>query len=95
MNIAIIGNPKLNSSTISKLSEKLTASSNIVKVPIIADYTAEDRAIDAELVEGFERIDWADMVIAVPKCGLAFTHDITAELAYARYKKKTVFIYYG
>lgn len=92
MNVAIIGNIRSNAAMISKLSEKITGSGNTVKCP--PESVASD-SVDAELIESFERIDWADMVIAVPKVGLAFTHDTTAELAYAKHKRKTVFIYYG
>lgn len=92
MNIAIIGNPKTNSSTIKSLAERLTASGNTLKYPI---EDAPSNGVDSEIIEIFEHIDWADMVIAIPREALAFNHDTTAGLAYAKYKKKTAFIYYG
>lgn len=92
MNITIIGNQKTNSATIRNLLVKLTESGNAVTYS--SDTPAND-TVDAELLESFDRIDRADLVIAVPKRDLIFDHNTTAELAYARHNSKMVFIFYG
>lgn len=94
MNIALIGSLKSNASTINSLSEKLTTAGNTVRTPSQNSNSAASTSVDSDFIESFERIDWADMIIAIPKEGLSFTHDITAQLAYAKHRKKSVFIYY-
>lgn len=92
MNVMILGNHKTNEDTIRYLSERLAAAGNTVRQS--AQRSAETGE-DSALIESFKNVDWADMIIAVPKEGLIFAHSITAEIAYARHKGKGVFIYYG
>lgn len=92
MNVVIIGNPKTNSEVLKSIAGKLTEAGLSVRYPTVEML---DLGEDSAIIETFERIDWADMVIAVPKEGLVFNHTITSEIAYAKHKQRPVFIYYG
>ena len=90
MNVVIVGNLKTNGDTIRGISETLTGSGINVRYPTDG-LTSSD---DASAIDIFERIDWADIVIAVPKNGLTFTQSTSLEISYAKYRKKMVLILY-
>lgn len=92
MNIVIIGSPKSNAEEIKTIAAKLTDAGMNVRYPTVEML---DIGETSAMVETFERIDWSDFVIAIPKEDLAFTHTTSAEISYAKHKKKAVFIYYG
>lgn len=93
MNIVILGNAKNPS-----VSEKITAiASTLVEAGLNVRYPSSDvleTAEDLNFQETFGRIDWADMVLAIPKEGLSFAHSTMSEVAYAKHVKKPVFVYY-
>lgn len=93
MNIVILGNTK--SATV---SEKINAiASTLVAAGINVRYpTADalDTSEDLNFQETFGRIDWADIVLAIPKEGLSFGYSTMSEVAYAKHVKKPVFVYY-
>lgn len=93
MNIVILGNAKTPS-----VSEKITAiASTLVEAGLNVRYPSSDTletAEDLNFQETFGRIDWADMVLAIPKEGLSFAHSTMSEVAYAKHVKKPVFVYY-
>lgn len=91
MNVVIIGNPSTNGDRIKELATSLSEGGVNVRYPTI---DALDTTEDASIIETFERIDWSNFVIAVPKEGLAFSAKTTSELAYAKHCKKPVLIYY-
>lgn len=92
MNIVIIGNIKTNADDIKSIAEKLAEAGIGVRYPA---FDMPDVSADSEMVAAFERIDWADFVIAIPRDGLTFSHATTSEIAYAKYRKKPVLIYYN
>lgn len=85
MNIVLIGNMKTNGDKIKAIAEKFSATGIAAKYP--SDHS--------DMINAFENIDWADLVIAVPREGLTFDHSTDSEISYAKYRKKEVFIYYG
>lgn len=93
MNIVILGNAKNVS-----VSEKITSiASTLVEAGLNVRYPSSDSldtAEDLSFQETFGRIDWADMVLAIPKEGLSFAHSTMSEVAYAKHVKKPVFVYY-
>lgn len=93
MNIVILGNAKNPS-----VSEKITSiASSLVEAGLNVRYPSSDTletAEDLNFQETFGRIDWADMVLAIPKEGLSFAHSTMSEVAYAKHVKKPVFVYY-
>lgn len=93
MNIVIIGNAKNQS-----ISEKITSfASTLVEAGLNVRYPSSDSldtAEDLNFQETFSRIDWADIVLAIPKEGLSFAHSTMSEVAYAKHVKKPVFVYY-
>ena len=91
MNIVLIGNPKTNGETIKEIAGTLTDAGISVRYPT---GDSLDIGEDVAIIETFERIDWADFVIAIPKNGLTFNQSTTSEIAYAKHRKKTVFIFY-
>lgn len=91
MNIVLIGNPKTNGDTIKEIAAKFVDAGMNVRYPTVDELpTGEDVAI----IETFERIDWADFVIAIPRDGLSLNYATTSEIAYAKHKHKAVFLYY-
>ena len=91
MNVAIVGNPKISSEKMNQIAARLTDANINVRHP---DMEGLDRADNYDIIETFERIDWCDWVIAVPREGLTFGQQTNSELAYAKHAKKPVFIYY-
>lgn len=91
MNVVIVGNPKTNIEEIKAIAASLTDSGFSVRYPTVEMLEISE---DSAMVETFERIDWSDVVIAVPREGLTFGHMTTSEIAYAKHKKKAVLIYY-
>lgn len=93
MNVVILGNAKNVS-----VSEKITSiAALLVEAGLNVRYPSSDTletAQDLNFQETFGRIDWADMVLAIPKEGLSFAHSTMSEVAYAKHVKKPVFVYY-
>lgn len=94
MNVVILGNAKQTdvSDVIKTVASTLMESGINVRYPSGEDLnTAEDLSFQ----ETFKRIDWADMVLAIPRDGLTFEHSTMGEVAYAKHVRKPVFVYYG
>ena len=92
MNIVIVGNPKTNSETIKNLANSLSEEGLHVRYPTVSDSSADG---DLGIIQAFERIDWANLVIAVPRDGLNLEYATTSEIAYAKHAKKPVLLYYN
>lgn len=91
MNIVLIGSPKTSGEKIKEIATTLTDAGINVRFPTVDMVDIGDTNA---MIETFERIDWADFVIAIPREGLTFTSSTTSEIAYAKHKKKAVLIYY-
>lgn len=85
MNIVLIGNMKTNGDKIKAIAEKFS----------ITGITARYPSGQSDIIKAFENIDWADIIIAIPREGLTFDHSTDSEISYAKYRRKDVFIYYG
>lgn len=92
MNLVIIGNVRTNGETIKKVSSLMIEAGINVRYP-----TEDDDNLETGMViqETFERIDWCDFALAIPKEGITFGISTTYELTYARKRGKPVLIYYG
>ena len=91
MNVTIIGNQKTNGDIIKGISDIFINSGADVR------YSSDDGIVSSEdsvAIESFERIDWSDIVIAVPKSGLTFAQSVLMEVTYAKYRKKKILIFY-
>lgn len=91
MNAVIIGNPKTNGEKVKDIATMLTEAGINVRYPTIDTLETSE---DFSIIETFNRIDWSNIVIAIPREGLTFGPTITSEIAYAKHSKKPVFIYY-
>lgn len=89
MNIVIIGNPKASSECIKEIAESFTEAGINVRYPSV------DSIEQNSAMETFERIDWSNFVIAIPKVDLNFDSATAIYLAYAKHMNKPVFIFYN
>ena len=92
MNIVIVGNPKTNDEIIKSLANSLSEEGLHVRYPTLSDSPADG---DLGIIQAFERIDWANLVIAIPRDGLNLEHSTTSAIAYAKHAKKPVLLYYN
>lgn len=92
MTIVIVGNPKTNGETITSLANSLSEAGLNVRYQTRDDISAAE---DLGIMQSFERIDGADLVIAIPRDGLNLDYTTTSEIAYARHAKKPVLLYYN
>lgn len=89
MNMVIIGNPSVNGEEIKTIATELTESGINVRYP------SSDTVEELSAIETFERIDWSNFVIAVPRDALNFDAATANYLAYAKHTKKPVLIFYN
>lgn len=89
MNMVIIGNPSTSGDRIKEVATELIASGINVRYP------SSDAVEEESAIETFERIDWSNFVIAIPRDALNFDTSTANYLAYAKHTKKPVFIYYN
>lgn len=94
MNVVILGNAKQTnvSDTIKSVASIFVEAGINVRYPAGEDL---DTSEDLSFQETYARIDWADVVMAIPRDGLSFEHSIMGQVAYAKHVKKPVFVYYG
>lgn len=92
MNIVVIGNTKTNGETIRKIATMLIDSGVSVRYP---SEEGLDTGEEVNIEETFDRVDWCDCVIAVPREGITFGYATTYEMTYAKHVNKPVLIYYG
>ena len=91
MNVAIVGNAQVNTEKIKDIATMLTESGLDVRYPTLDSLETSE---DFSIIEVFKRIDWANIILAVPREGISFDAIVTSEIAYAKHCKKPVFIYY-